>query len=106
MNIFLFETFSFFATASFYTILVVIFLHNTNGHETDDQTIRQNYVPRGDISMDRELDEANNNTSTRTPRTTPQVLYYVIFLQFRKICTFLFCKGIGANEILNTLNFI
>ena len=41
---------------------------------TNGQNRRQNYVPRGDISMDRELEEGNiNGSRTNIPRTTPEV---------------------------------
>ena len=41
---------------------------------TNGQNRRQNYVPRGDISNDRDLEEGRSNESRANfPRTTPEV---------------------------------
>ena len=37
------------------------------------QNRRQNYVPRGDISNDRDLEETDSRNGTGQPRTTPEV---------------------------------
>ena len=58
----------FFVLVQLCTILVGITLHETNA-----QNRRENYVPRGDISNDSDLNEPITDGSTRSPRTTPEV---------------------------------
>ena len=40
---------------------------------TYGQNRRQNYVPRGDISNDKDLVEADSKNGTGLPKTTPEV---------------------------------
>ena len=56
--------------AQIYIIVLTIFVQSING-----QNRRQNYVPRGDISNDSDLEEASKANGNGAPRTTPEVSY-------------------------------
>ena len=56
--------------AQIYIIVLAIFVQSING-----QNRRQNYVPRGDISNDSDLEEASKANGNGAPRTTPEVSY-------------------------------
>lgn len=48
--------------------MLAIIVQSTYG-----QNRRQNYVPRGDISNDKDLVEADSKNGTGLPKTTPEV---------------------------------
>ena len=60
--------------AQIYVVVLVIFVQSIFG-----QNRRQNYVPRGDISNDRDLEEIDSQNQTAQPRSTPEVLSLAVF---------------------------
>ena len=64
---------TFIFSAQISVFMLAIFVQSTFG-----QNRRQNYVPRGDISNDRDLEEVDSKNGTSQPRTTPEVLSLLV----------------------------
>ena len=62
-------------SAQISVITLAIFVQSAFG-----QNRRQNYVPRGDISNDRDLEEVDSKNQTAQPRTTPEVLTLLLYV--------------------------